>query len=327
MSWLTPEVAKDLEKIARDFHSAVAAVIFGPTGVDSEAMELAIKLGLIDPAHPEESLAKLMMLFGAYQASVGPDPGMSLDDFRDLLRRQKVPVTPTEEASAAYAAKNAAQYVVGLGARAGQRITSHMNGVDQQIDYDLREDIRDIVSARFGDEEAAERVKQKGIAQGLDDDFFDGQLRSTVSRVRSDIGHLTGDWKRDLQRIAQTELHGAVQNGQVERWLAAAEEDAKNEGKPIKSPLVYKLPRPGACKHCLRLHLDGVFPRVYLLSHALGNGTNVGRKANDWQFVVGSVHPWCGCPIFKVPDWVTMPKGWTSGEAAPTVVGAGGRIV
>jgi len=324
--WLTPEVARDLDTIIREHHGAVAAVIFGPTAVSLELMQRAIMLGLIDPAHPKESLARLMLLFGAYQGSVGEEPEMGLEAFRNLLSGQGMPITPTEEASAAYAARSAADLVVGMGSKASARFTASMHDMDQQIDYQLREDIRDVISARFGDEDAMERVREKGIEEGLTDDYFDGLFRATVGRVRSDIGHLTQDWRRDLQRIAQTELHGAVQNGQVERWMSAAEEESKTTGKPIKDPLVYKLPRDGACKHCIRLHLDGSFPRVYKMSHAIGNGTNYGRKAPDWEFVVGSVHPWCGCPIFKVPGWVSMPSGWQSGDAAPGAVRGMGRV-
>jgi hypothetical protein len=120
------------------------------------------------------------------------------------------------------------------------------------------------------------------------------------------------------------------------RWRAQADADAAKAakeaaaaGRPPPAPgqvIVFKLPRSGACGHCLDLHLTGGVPRLYTLAHAEANGTNAGRRADDWRFVVGSVHPHCGCSLVRAPGVFTMPKGWTSGQPAPTVIGPGGRL-
>jgi len=57
------------------------------------------------------------------------------------------------------------------------------------------------------------------------------------------------------------------------------------------------------CPHCRRLHLesDGVTPKIYRLSDVLANGTNVGKKADDWQMVINVVHPNCRCQLVQLP--------------------------
>lgn len=72
------------------------------------------------------------------------------------------------------------------------------------------------------------------------------------------------------------------------------------------------------CSHCQRLYNGPNGPRVFKLSTLEANGTNVGRKANDWLAVIGSTHPNCQCvPIRVPPGW-----GWDEfGDMVP-----GGKI-
>lgn len=58
------------------------------------------------------------------------------------------------------------------------------------------------------------------------------------------------------------------------------------------------------CNHCVRLHLTagpGSPPRIFRLSELIDNGSNVGKKARDWQATVPPVHPWCACVLVRVP--------------------------
>ena len=118
--------------------------------------------------------------------------------------------------------------------------------------------------------------------------------QASVRTLRSTLGQATQDWGRDLERVAHTELHTAHQVGQAARY---------REMDPSGDPWVYKVPQPGACAECLRLHLgpDGL-PRMVRLSTLDPN--NVGRKRVDWQVVVGSTHPNCTCLLRR------MPEGW-----------------
>lgn len=305
---VTPAVARDVSDIVRDHHRAAAAAIFGREAVSDADWDLAVRLGLVDPTAPP------------------PDAMTQLHTHGAGIAAGKEPPKPTEaeERAAKASAARAAEYVVGLGNKAGATLGSHLIEADQELDARLRQILRDAVAGRFGDAEAQERMRQVAREQGLDEGFFRGQLRETVRRMASDMGHATKDWTRDLQRIAQTEGHRAVEEGIREGWLAQEEEKEPEERKPV---LVFKLPRPGCCDDCARLYLDGDVPRVFTLDHLTANGTNVGVKRAAWKAVVGPMHPWCGCTLHKVPRVVKMPKGWKSGDAAPTVIGPGGTLV
>ena len=121
------------------------------------------------------------------------------------------------------------------------------------------------------------------------------QHAETWRKLASDIGHKTGDWARDFKRIAATEKQKAMQEGQVAGLI-------ERYGDPDEVQ-VAKQPNPDACPHCKRLHLksDGTL-RIFKLSELIDNGSNVGKKAPNWQATVGPVHPWCGCEIIQVPE-------------------------
>lgn len=83
------------------------------------------------------------------------------------------------------------------------------------------------------------------------------------------VAHILEYFEASLDRFMQTELAKYFQKGQVA--------DVKYEEE------VYKMPRPQACPHCMRLHLNGDgSPKIYKLKDVSGN-SNVGRKAAEWQ--------------------------------------------
>ena len=329
---ITPAALAEIARIIREHHTGIAAALFGKDGVSAEDWKLAVAMGLVDPDADPKGIAGGLYTFGAVlahldQAAASTRYGTTLEEFTDYIREHPVPQTELEHRAAQYAAHRGAQAIVGLGNKVGATVGSALIEADTQLDAQMRGTIRDVISARFGDEDAARRVKEQGIAAGLPDEFFESQFRSTIKRVVSDIGHATGDWARDIQRIAQTETHTAVQEGMKESWEEQEEQAAAAAARSPDRLKAYKLPRPGACPHCIRLHLDGDHPRVFYLDELAGNGTNVGRRAADWRAVIGSTHPWCSCAIARVPSVLSMPQGWQSGEAAPTVIGPGGRLV
>lgn len=325
---LTPQVAKEIAEIVRKHYGAMAATLYGKEAVAPEDWEQAVKLGLVDPEGTKEGIAEGLHLFGAMlahldQAKRQSRYGTTLDEFKAEIAKNPIPQTRTEKHAAEYAKKNAAEYVTGVGARAASAAVRAVRKVDARADKDLRKTIRDVVAARFGDEDAAQRVKDKGVSQGLTPDFFEDHFRSTINRQVSDIGHLTGDWKRDLQRVVITEGTQAVHEGLTESWA----EQAKEQGKTGDDVLVFRVPRDDACNACKRLYLDGGTPRVFNLATLAGNGTNIGLKRPAWQPVTGPTHPFCTCPIHRVPAILDMPSGWSHGDAAPSVIGAGGQLV
>lgn len=328
---ITPGVVRDIAKLIRDYHTGVAAVLFGRDAVSDDDWKIAQGLGLVTGDDPV-SVAETLHTYGAFlahidQANVQSRYGMSLDDFRAEVARNPIPMTQHEHHASRYMRVRGAQAIVGLGNKVGATVGSRLIEADQALDRHMRGIIRDVVSARFGDDTAAQRIRAAGADKGLSDDFFDEQFRTSINRQVSDIGHLTDDWARDIQRIVQTESHGAVQEGMKESWVEQEEELARDQNRAPRRLLAYKLPRPDACRDCNRLHLAGDTPRLYYLDEIEGNGTNVGKKRADWSTVIGSTHPWCACSLHRVPAILDMPKGWRSGESAPKLIGPGGRLV
>ena len=103
--------------------------------------------------------------------------------------------------------------------------------------------------------------------------------------------------------------------GKFEDWaylkntISYVSESALNEGKveEIKSqagkdgeedPIVYKVPIQDEklCSHCRRAYLksDGT-PRLFRLSELAANGTNIGRKPNEWLPTLQQLHINCRC--------------------------------
>ena len=122
--------------------------------------------------------------------------------------------------------------------------------------------------------------------------------RDTVNSVVSEIGNKTGDWGRDLGRIAATEMENAYQAGRA----------ADIESKGGKDAEVWKEVYPQACRFCIQFYTTGGIgskPVVFKLNELRANGTNVGRKQKDWKPVLYTVHPWCRCMLKeKKPGYV-----------------------
>ncbi len=117
--------------------------------------------------------------------------------------------------------------------------------------------------------------------------------RKMASSIVSEIGKKTGDWQRDLGRIAETEMQNAYNYGRLNQII-------KEHGDEV---WVYKQTYPGACRHCIRLHLTGGIgskPILFRPSELVANGSNIGRKVADWKATIDSEHPWCRCEILIV---------------------------
>lgn len=329
---LTPELLRDIRKIIRDHHVSVAAALFGQDAVTPEDWELAKRLGLVS----DEDAPGMISVLESFGAAAARDPAamesVTWPEFLESIKGSPVPQTTQEKHAAQWNARHGAAHITDLGDKVTQRTIGILDTHAAHAGNRTRDLLRDITSARFGDADAAQRVRDAGVADGLGPSFYDGQFRATTGRIASDMGYATGDWTRDLKRIATTEGHNAVNNGIANRLEAEEEEAAKRQKRPVRRLLAYKLPRPDACPHCLRLHVDGGGnPRLYWLDEIRANGTNVGRRAADWLIVIDVTHPWCGCTLHQVPSVfvprITQTKGWSSGQSAPSVIGPGGSIV
>lgn len=125
------------------------------------------------------------------------------------------------------------------------------------------------------------------------------QNRENVRDLVSRIGNKTKDWNRDLGRIADFILHKAFEDGR----MISLQREFGNE------VLVFKTVYLGSCKECQRLLLTnglGSQPKLFKLGDLIANGSNIGRKVNEWKAVIGPLHPFCRCTLYKYPvgyDW------------------------
>lgn len=199
--------------------------------------------------------------------------------FEELKNRaDTIHLTDIERNSLEYAKQNAAQYVKGL----GQRITSSvLNTIsDQNQAQNLEEIERGEIRSR--------------ISRAVID-------RESQGKVISALGHMTGDWTRDWMRLVHTELWNAKLTGEAVAILSGQSVYSQEKRGDT---LVFRRPSPDACPECKKLYLrpDGVTPRIFKLKYLIRNGTNVGRKRQDWRPVVQSTHPNCACTLSVIPD-------------------------
>lgn len=115
--------------------------------------------------------------------------------------------------------------------------------------------------------------------------------RDTAQTAARRIRQRTGDLARNFERIAETELQAAHNDG-------ALYQAAYIDGDAAR---VARIPESAACAHCLRLFLkaDGT-PRIFGVQELAAYGSNVGRRARDYQPTAYPVHPQCRCDTIPI---------------------------
>lgn len=209
--------------------------------------------------------------FGRLASILKPVEASKLDfeNFKKYLRRgQYLPLTSSEKATLTYLEKKTYNHIKGL----EDKMTSFIEGKIREKNLYTRKAYENLI-----EDEIKRTVLQK----------------DSVKSIVSDIGHATQDWERDLGRIAETELQDVYEHGKLQ-------DINEKYGDEVE---IYKHVYPGACQHCIRLYLTngiGSQPILFTYEELLGNGTNIGRKVQDWKAVIGPVHPHCRCDIRKV---------------------------
>ena len=284
---MSPLEVRELRELVADHWSGFLAEVFGPSAfaLDGQEIQRLVDGGFLDAS----TAATLDPVADAYLLGFYRDrlTQAGLDvvttpwaKIRDEIDRHPTPATALEHAAIDRAKMWAGQHCRALGNRLGDQILSDVN----REDMPLRQRMIDAI----GDETA------KAILR-----------RDTARQLRSAIGQRTGDWSRDLDRIAATEIQEAQEQGTADFY--------ESENGP--DVLYSKIPNPDACKHCRAAYIDPETdqPRVFRLSDLRANGSNIGRKQRDWLPVVGTMHSWCHCRGVRVPGgW-----RWVNGELQP----------
>jgi len=141
-------------------------------------------------------------------------------------------------------------------------------------------------------DEFTKQISEEDIRRELSGSIKD---RSSIETIISNWGHQTGNWNRDYGRIAETELNSIFQ-------LGRALQIEKRFGLEQKC---YKTVYAQACRHCIKLYLTqgiGSQPKIYTLKQLLENGSNIGRRVDEWKAVIESTHPYCRCQLYHIPE-------------------------
>ena len=190
---------------------------------------------------------------------------LSYEELLEMIKRSSISTTSVEARAIEYATEHAGAYISGI------------------EDMAVKTARATTAKAR----NAALRAVQEGVKQAI-------AKRQTVSELKTELFDMLDDRYRDWQRVAHTEINTAIQNGIYREIRDKSDEGAKQ--------LVFKRPSSDACKHCKRLYLkpDGITPKIFKLADL--QESNMGMKAADWQPTIGSVHPWCHCQLFVLPE-------------------------
>lgn len=105
---------------------------------------------------------------------------------------------------------------------------------------------------------------------------------------------------RDWERVARTELQGAYNEG----VLAAGMTQFGGQAR------IARVPESDACKHCKRLFLEDGKPKIFDAREIVRNGTNVGRKPDQWLATIWPIHPNCRCDTVSVPPGQVFSDSW-----------------
>lgn len=264
--FLSNAALKKIHQLIRNSHNSVVYNLITRNGVltDKEISDLK-KAGLID-----DTLRQPLQdsyIFGRLQHLLGRQQtrDMGLADFLRYAAENFPPLTILEKEAISYASQSAGKYIQNLGSRLSNKVNN----------------LVDDLSAPY-----MQKVLQKIVPKNI-------AARETAGRLKSQLHTEIGASVRDFEKIAFTELQNAMQMG-IANTITRIDSEAK----------VVKLPRPDACKWCVKVFKkpNGDL-RVFKLSSLMGK-SNVGKKKKDWTAVADSVHPFCSCQMIHIP------KGW-----------------
>lgn len=155
-----------------------------------------------------------------------------------------------------------------------------MAGVQDTLTRKVRQSIEQ--ADRQWTKELMLRDQSGNLRKSLWSDLRD----SAFGRFFRDIRSVFTGFRDNMDGFMQTAMSQFFQTGQQSE-IGSDEE-------------VYKIPRETACPHCMRLHVgdDGNYI-IYKLADVVGN-SNIGVPADEWEFVIGPVHPHCYCIMYRV---------------------------
>lgn len=265
---------EDIVKLINYHYSMMISTSIGIESLSPEEVYLLQSFGVnIDELRQAYPPYIQMFLLGRLTSILGDAQARQLTnkDFKKYIERgQFVPLSERERA----------EYTISR-----QMTYSYLKGLANKVTDDTRNKLL---------EQNKMQLIQQIISQGVKD-------RKSIQSIVSDLGHKTGEWDRDWKRIVVTEMNNIFQQGRA----------ALIQDKYGIETLVYKNVFPLACRHCIKLYLTnglGSQPRLFRLVDLINNGSNIGRKVDEWRPTLSSTHPYCfsnpRTPIYTSKGWV-----------------------
>jgi hypothetical protein len=210
MAILTPTQIERLKKILEDASKALAVASLDHQLTTTEVDRLVAE-GYLTKAEA------LNIIEGAYKhgailTRLAEAGTMNVEQFQEHLKANPLAMSPVEKLAFENARDRAGTFCVGLGNRWSDKLGAIVINADADLANRMRENIKSTTAV--------------AIAK-----------RKTAQELRSDLRQLTKDYTRDWDRIAQTEIQQAHQEGYIEQ---IREEFGDDE-------LLAKIPEPDAC--------------------------------------------------------------------------------
>ena len=263
---LGPRQLEALRQLIVDHHQAFVANWVSPTLISDATRARLEALGIYKPKAKTVQDAYVLGVVAAQSPGAGDK--MTYEQLKREIAAQPIPFSESEKQAIEVAQMSAGQYITGL----GQRVANSVGAM--------------ALAEQPGPAEQYREKVRHAVAQNLLD-------RKTIKELKSDLGHATGDWCRDLERIANTETSAAMAQG-------TAQAAVRDFGPDVKMFFDHA---PNCCKYCRKLvcEEDSDRPKVFSLKELEANGTNVGRKASQWRPVCAGIHVNCRCVLSPMP--------------------------
>lgn len=175
----------------------------------------------------------------------------------------------------------------------------YARGLGQEMSHDLEQIVREEwheeeILVEVDPEKRAEKI---GIIQEeTAREFIESKDAKALARR---LAKRTGEYLRDWERIARTELQAVYNDARV----ISGVEDFGSDTQ------IARIHESNACADCIRLCGDSQNPVVFSVQELFQNGTNVGKRRVSWSATIFPIHPNCRCDTVIVPPGFTIEDG------------------
>lgn len=270
----TPKQIEELLEIIEYQVVNFGANFLGKDPLSPEDKLLLKKFGIDLSTLSEKNYIEMAYKFGIISRAIGNQKTKNLkyNDFKKWVQAGgSIPLSQNEKETIKYLKSKSFSHLKNLGSKI-QADTQQM-----LLEQDNKRRVQ------------TEKLIRKELKEGVEN-------RKSFKEIMLNLGNKTGDWNRDWDRIVETEMHTAYQEGR-------ADDIQRNSSK--EDPLVFKHVQPTACRFCIKLYLTnglGSQPIIFKLSELRNNGSNIGRKQQSWVSTLGSLHPHCRCELDELPE-------------------------